>query len=74
MTGRYQSRFGYDINPTGERNLLPQAGLPASEHTFVNQLSDAGYVTGLIGKWHLGASAAKHPLNRGFAHFLRIPS
>ncbi len=28
FTGRYQSRFGYDMNPTGKRNLLPQAGLP----------------------------------------------
>ena len=69
MTGRYQSRFGYDINPTGKRNLLPGAGLPTSETTFVKKLSDAGYSTGLVGKWHLGASSEMHPLRRGFGSF-----
>lgn len=69
ITGRYQSRFGYDINPTGERNLLPEAGLPDGETTFVARMAEAGYTTGLVGKWHLGASAAKHPLARGFEHF-----
>lgn len=69
LTGRYQSRFGYDINPTGERNLLPGAGLPTSETTFVSRLQDAGYQTGLVGKWHLGASEVMHPLRRGFDSF-----
>ena len=55
MTGRYQSRFGYDINPTGKRNLLPQAGLPTTETTFAKRLAmDANYKTALVGKWHLG--------------------
>jgi arylsulfatase B len=69
MTGRYQSRFGYDINPTGPRNLLPGAGLPTSETTFVTRLHDAGYATGLVGKWHLGATPPMHPLRRGFDSF-----
>jgi arylsulfatase B len=69
MTGRYQARFGYDMNPTGPRNLLPEAGLPESETTFVQKLSDAGYATGLVGKWHLGATDAKRPLRKGFQHF-----
>lgn len=69
MTGRYQSRFGYDINPTGRRNLHPEAGLPESETTFVKQLADAGYATGLVGKWHLGTADRKHPTARGFDHF-----
>ncbi len=69
FTGRYQSRFGYDINPTGQRNLLPQAGLPDGETTFVQRLAAAGYKTGLVGKWHLGANKAKHPLRRGFQSF-----
>ena len=69
MTGRYQSRFGYDINPTGPRNLHPNAGLPAAETTFVKRLADAGYATGLVGKWHLGGTPAKHPLQRGFDSF-----
>ncbi len=69
MTGRYQSRFGYDWNPTGKKNLLPSAGLPASETTFVRRLADAGYKTGLVGKWHLGATSEKHPLRHGFDSF-----
>lgn len=69
FTGRYQSRFGYDINPTGKRNLYPEAGLPDSETTFVQRLAEAGYQTGLVGKWHLGGVASKHPLRRGFQSF-----
>ncbi|MCO8125466.1 sulfatase-like hydrolase/transferase [Stieleria sp. TO1_6] len=69
VSGRYQSRFGYDINPTGKRNLLPDAGLPTSETTFVSRLSAAGYQTGLVGKWHLGGTEAMHPLQRGFDSF-----
>ena len=69
LTGRYQSRFGYDANPTGKRNLLPTSGLPDSEQTFVQTLRDAGYHTGLVGKWHLGGVPSKHPLKRGFDSF-----
>ncbi|WP_372894529.1 sulfatase-like hydrolase/transferase [Stieleria sp.] len=69
LTGRYQSRFGYDINPTGKRNLLPDAGLPTSETTFVKKLNEAGYRTGLVGKWHLGATPPRHPMQRGFDSF-----
>lgn len=69
MTGRYQSRFGYDMNPTGARNLHPDAGLPTSETTFVQRLADAGYSTGLVGKWHLGTVDDKVPTARGFDRF-----
>lgn len=69
MTGRYQARFGYDDNPTGARNELPDVGLPASERTLADRLRDQGYATGLVGKWHLGGSAPFHPLRRGFEEF-----
>jgi arylsulfatase A-like enzyme len=69
MTGRYQSRFGYEMNPTGKRNLHPEAGLPESETTFVSQLQQAGYATSLVGKWHLGTVDPKRPLRRGFDEF-----
>ena len=69
FTGRYQARFGYDMNPTGARNLLPQAGLPTSASTFIERLADSGYATGLVGKWHLGGTKEKHPLRRGFQSF-----
>ncbi|MEM8667478.1 MAG: sulfatase-like hydrolase/transferase [Planctomycetota bacterium] len=69
FTGRYQSRFGYEMNPTGRRNLYPEAGLPVDQTTFVERLEQSGYVTGLFGKWHLGTVAAKQPNSRGFQHF-----
>jgi len=69
MTGQYQARFGYDDNPTGARNELPDAGLPVSQKTLGDRLTDAGYATALVGKWHLGGTARFHPLRRGFDEF-----
>lgn len=69
MTGKFQSRFGYDINPIGELNRLDAAGLPETETPFVAALRKAGYRTGLVGKWHLGATEAKRPTKRGFDTF-----
>jgi len=69
LTGRYQLRFGYTENPTGAKNEDPDIGLPPSEVTLAEHLQDAGYVTGLFGKWHLGGTAAYHPLRTGFDEF-----
>jgi len=65
MTGRYQQRFGYENNPVYNPHD-EVAGMPARELTLANVLSDAGYATGQIGKWHLGAAPQFHPLKRGF--------
>ncbi|HEY5913526.1 MAG TPA: sulfatase-like hydrolase/transferase [Verrucomicrobiae bacterium] len=64
LTGRYQTRFGHEFNPGG-RNT----GLPLSETTLANHLKAVGYVTGLVGKWHLGSQETMHPLKRGFDEF-----
>ena len=69
ITGRYQTRFGYEFNPIGAKNEDPQAGLPAGERTMAQMLHDRGYVTSLIGKWHLGGTASYHPIRRGFDEF-----
>lgn len=69
LTGCYQSRFGYEQNPTGARNEDPALGLPLEEKTLARRLHDAGYATGLVGKWHLGGTARFHPLRRGFDEF-----
>lgn len=63
LTGRYQERFGHEFNPTGMN------GLPLSETTIADRLKSAGYVTGLVGKWHLGADPSMHPQKRGFDEF-----
>lgn len=69
LTGRYQTRFGFEFNPIGAANADPAIGLPLSEATLPDVLRDAGYVTGLIGKWHLGGGPRFHPQRRGFDEF-----
>ena len=68
MAGRYQQRFGYVNNVAFDpHNEL--MGLPIGERTIASRLKDAGYRTGMVGKWHLGAASAFHPLRRGFDFF-----
>jgi len=69
MTGQYQTRFGFEFNPIGAKNCQPDIGLPRSEPTIAEVLRDAGYATGLVGKWHLGGTAEYHPQRRGFDEF-----
>ena len=69
MTGRYQTRFGFEFNPIGAKNAMPGIGLPVAEKTVADRLRDAGYATGLVGKWHLGGTEPFHPQRRGFDEF-----
>ncbi|MFN7921537.1 MAG: sulfatase-like hydrolase/transferase [Bryobacteraceae bacterium] len=69
MTGRYQTRFGHEMNSTGKTNLDPKVGLPLSEKTIADHLKAAGYATGVMGKWHLGNDPKFHPQRRGFDEF-----
>jgi arylsulfatase A-like enzyme len=69
LTGRYQTRFGFEFNPIGAKNSAPGIGLPVEETTIADRLRDAGYVSGLVGKWHLGGTAPFHPQRRGFDEF-----
>ena len=61
MTGRYQNRFGFETNEQAQRG-----GLPLSERTMADRLKAAGYVTGMVGKWHLGVGKNQRPHQRGF--------
>ncbi len=53
FTGRYQQRFGFNGN---------DGGIPTNMPLLPGVLRDAGYHTGLIGKWH---SAGPMPFERG---------
>jgi arylsulfatase A-like enzyme len=66
LTGRYQQRFGHEVNmPPGLRD----AGLPVDQLTMADRLKAAGYRTALFGKWHLGSAERLHPMARGFDEF-----
>lgn len=71
LTGRNQVQFGHDNNLGGNQpGFDPQyMGLPLSETTIATRLNKLGYVTGLVGKWHLGNEPQFHPLKRGFDEF-----
>jgi arylsulfatase A-like enzyme len=66
MTGRYQHRFGHENNPYYDPNDHRE-GLPTSQRLLPELMRSAGYVTGWIGKWHLGATPEFRPQQRGFA-------
>jgi arylsulfatase A-like enzyme len=68
LTGRYQQRFGHEFNP-GAANDSAEFGLPLSQRTLADQMKAAGYMTGMVGKWHLGNEPKFHPRNRGFDEY-----
>jgi len=64
LTGRYPMRHGLQ---TGVVRPWAQYGLPLEERTLPAALREAGYATGIFGKWHLGHFAPEYlPTRRGF--------
>jgi arylsulfatase A-like enzyme len=71
MTGRHPARVSITNWIGGEqRGALLQADylrqLPLDEVTLGEAFAEAGYVTGYIGKWHLGAEDEFLPRAQGF--------
>ena len=70
MTGRHAIRSGTQSVPVG----LPYYGLVPWEITIAELLSDAGYATGIFGKWHLGKTKGRFPTDQGFDEWYGIPN
>jgi arylsulfatase A-like enzyme len=68
ITGRYQQRYGVE-NLLGDDPTNPRLGLSMQELPLPQILKPAGYVCGLIGKWHLGTAPNMTPIQRGFDEF-----
>jgi len=64
FTGRYSFRNTV-YAPFGDE----EGGLPLSETTLAEVLADAGYESGLFGKWHLGEGEGYAPTDRGWIEF-----
>ena len=68
MTGKYQQRFGFEANGTGDGHS-GDIGLSDDVVTMADVFQKNNYKTIAIGKWHLGATPTDHPNKRGFDEF-----
>ncbi len=62
LTGRFPSRFGI-LGPIAGESVQ---SLPMDVTNIAKLLSDNGYATALMGKWHLGLTLATGPNHYGF--------
>ncbi len=81
LTGRYPVRSGTDTHVFFPDEMLigtlrRMAGyaneLPKDEITVAEALGAAGYATGMIGKWHLGALPGHWPNDFGFDSYFGV--
>jgi arylsulfatase len=71
MTGRYGIRTRQ--RPDGPPRGI-WYGITKWEITLAEMLSDAGYATGMFGKWHLGDAEGRYPTDQGFDEWYGIPN
>ncbi len=67
LTGRYQQRCGleYVLGP----DPVKWPGMPEHELTFAHLFKEAGYATGMFGKYHTGHIPHQSPRKMGFDIF-----
>lgn len=67
LSGMYQQRVG--IPGVVFTSLRDSLGMDASVETLAEVFRDAGYTTGIFGKWHLGYRTDFSPIVQGFEVF-----
>ena len=70
MTGCYPNRLGLGGTALGPQS---KTGLSNDEQTLGTLLRNAGYQTGVVGKWHLGDAPKFLPPNHGFDDSMVVP-
>lgn len=76
LTGCYPRRISMDVYGEDKRIVLfpgDPEGLHQSEITIADILKRNGYVTKLVGKWHLGDQPPFLPTRHGFDEFYGLP-
>jgi arylsulfatase A-like enzyme len=64
LTGKFHQRTGVHGVTRGQENMS------LDEVTLADLFKEAGYATGIFGKWHNGAHYPYHPNGRGFDQFV----
>jgi arylsulfatase A-like enzyme len=74
ISGRYQQRVAIEWPFSHVGTADSVKGLPATGRSLPQLLKNAGYATGLVGKWHLGYRAEFSPGAHGFDYFFGFKS
>ena len=69
MTGKYSNRTGI----LGALGPASKQGLGPNNVTMAQMLRTVGYVTSIIGKWHLGHLPENLPTRHGFDEYYGLP-
>lgn len=72
LSGCYPLRLGWPGGVLGHKMHM-KGGMDSGVRTIAERFQDAGYRTGMVGKWHLGDDPARLPTGQGFeeAYFIK---